>query len=311
MSTIQSRLMQPLDDAAELIELFETVFGHTVTPHMWSWKYLPPWTLRHYCWVGLSDEKVVGYVGAVPLRGIVHGREAPFFQLADIMVLPDYRLKHDYFGLGTQAIMEDIGRSHPEHLLYGFSNHRAFRWLERIGLSGLIEKAHDRFVEGADEGQPSAYELHDWEWSEPRIDVVWKDLGSTVEVGLIRDGHYLRWRYGEHPVNRYRLVGIHRGGAAVGWAVVLESGLGRPGGPAEAPVVDVLLPEREIRPALQALSEHLEHPLKLWLPLHVAPDLPPGKDSGTHVYHFVRNSIASTEQLQRKLYYTMGDVDWW
>ena len=143
-----------------------------------SWKYLPPWTLRHYCWVGLHDGRVVGYVVAVPLRGIVGGREVAFFQLADMMAPPDPRPKHDYFGLGTRAILEDIGRSHPEHLLYGFSNHRAFRWLERIGLSGLVEKAGTRIVGIEAEESPGAYAFRDWEWSEPDPDDKVEGLAS-------------------------------------------------------------------------------------------------------------------------------------
>ena len=42
---------------------------------MWYWKYVPPWAQRHYCYVGKIDDQIVGYFGAVPLRGMKEGVE--------------------------------------------------------------------------------------------------------------------------------------------------------------------------------------------------------------------------------------------
>ena len=311
MSDVTSRLMRPLEDAPQLIELFETVFGHTVTPHMWAWKYLPPWTDQHYCWVGIEDEGVVGYVGTVPLRGVVHGEEVPFFQLADIMVHPDHRRKHDYFDLGTKAILDEIGNAHPRRMMYGFSNHRAFLWLKKIGLTGLVERAHFRYVRGEPGGADSGYTFEDWAWKDPRVDALWAEIGGRIAVGLIRDSEYLGWRYGSHPVHNYRLVGVSRDGAPLGWAVVGNDGLGKPGRPTEAPVVDLLVPEETARGVFDGLAAHIGHPLQTWLPTRWAPGFEDTKDSGTYVYHFIRDSAVATEELQERLFYTMGDVDWW
>ena len=128
-------------DQKDLIELFETVFGYTVIPQMWAWKYRPPWNDDHYCWVARQDNKVIGYVGAVMVRGVVNGQPVPFFQLADVMVHPDYRKQHDFFGLASTHIFEEIVRRHESRVIYGFSNHRAFLWFKRTGLSDLVEKA--------------------------------------------------------------------------------------------------------------------------------------------------------------------------
>lgn len=303
---LEARAMQPLADQKDLIGLFETVFGHTVTPIMWAWKYRPPWTKRHYCWVGVCDQRVIGYFGCVPLRGWVDGREVPFFQFADFMVHPQYRRKHDYFSLGLEALLGDLGGAHPEYLIYGFSDHRAFLGFRRSGLGGLVEKAVTRYVGPEGQPVPAGLEIRAWDWREGGIERVWRQQRDNIKIGLLRDVQYLSWRYGGHPVYSYRLFGLHRDGQAIGWMVIGNDHK------KDIPVVDLLMPEDLVSPALEALAGHLNRRLMTWLPQNVAPDaLPERRETGTHVYHFSKGSIVDTARLQQQLYYTMGDVDWW
>jgi len=309
MKTIEARLLEPETDGEQLIQLFDDVFGHTVTPKMWEWKYRPPWSERHYCYVGVCEGKIIGFVGAMPLRGSIDGREVPFFQLADAMVHQKFRLRFDYFGLAAQSIRDDITKTHPEHLLYGFSDHRAFLFFLRKGMGGLVVKAWARFVEPEETAAPRKIEFRDWDWQQPEIDAIWEQR-SGFRAGLIRDGTYLNWRYGGHPAFPYRLVGAYEEGQPIGWAVIGSTKSAKKQRKA-LPIVDMMLPEARTEEALQALSEHLETTIKTWLPLHHAPGFPDRKESGTHVYHFVKDSVVTTDYLRDNLYYTMGDVDWW
>jgi len=311
MTTLETRPLQPETDSSDLIELFDAVFGYTVSPQMWEWKYRPPWTDRNYCWVGVCNGKVIGYLGAIPLRGRIEGEEVPFFQLADAMVHPKYRLKFDYFGLAHEAILEDIGKTHPRHMIYGFSDHRVFRWFERIGWSGLIEMAETRYFSPRGDSTPGRFEFMEWDWTEPEITRCWDMQNGNIQAGLIRDGNYVHWRYGSHPVFPYRLLGVREEETVVGWIVI---GMGRPikeNPTMPIPVVDMVLPEASIQPSLQALSEHLERGVSVWLPARLDLEVPDRRATGTHVYHFVKNSAVDTAYLQDHFYYTMGDVDWW
>lgn len=310
MIEVTSRRLDPATDTADLIELFDAVFGHTVTPLMWAWKYRPPYSERHYCWVGACEGKIIGYVGAMPLRGVIDGEDVPFFQMADIMVHPKYRLKVDYFSLGHEAVLADIGQNHPRHLLYGFSDHRAFRWFERLGWSALIEKAVTRFARPRAVADLGEFAFPDWGWDNPGIDAVWARFRPSVRAGLIRDQQYLAWRFGAHPVFPYRLFGVTRGGETVGWIVLGRGGREENGNPKPDAVVDILVPDGTHEETLQALSDHTGKPLMTWLPTrfdHFAEE----KETGTHVYHFVSNSAVKTAFLRENFYYTMGDVDWW
>lgn len=311
--SLEGSLLDPMRDHFGLIELYETVFGHTATPAMWYWKYVPSWTRRHYCYVGRVDDKVIGYFGAVPLRGLKDGKEIPYFQLADLMVHPDYRRKYDYFEIGSKHILTDINETHPEHLVYGFSDHRAFRFLKKRGLAGFIEKAQHRYLRLAD--TPPAAEarfcFEPWDWKSAHIDQVWELHRPRIRAGLIRDADYLFWRYGCHPLHGYKLLGVLQDGEPVGFAVVGSDRPGEHGRAKESPVVDLLLPPDDTGRILQELCRHWGNDLMLWMANHLHPDLGEQVQSGTHCYHFVKDSAVDTEYLSEHLYYTMGDVDWW
>jgi len=306
MTALVTRPFDPSTDQAGVLALCEEVFGLTATPGMWRWKYVPPWTERFYCWVAVVDGRVVGYVGAVPLRGLVDGREVPWFQIADAMVHPDHRLVHDWFEVGTRQLIEDLGRARPEHLLYGFSDHRAFFWLKRLGLVDRIE--HARAVTARANGSSGAgrWSFHDWSWSEAVLEPLWSSCRSQVRAGLIRDRDYLAWRYGSHPVHDYRLLGVHDEGRPVGW-VVLGDGPDGSG----VPVIDLLLPDRDRAGALRALAGELGSDVLAWLPGRLSAGLDDVEELKTNVYHFLHRSAAPTTYLRENLYYTMGDVDWW
>lgn len=309
--TLEARLLDPMLDHFELIELYETVFGHSITPAMWYWKYVPPWAERHYCYIGKIDGQIIGYFGAVPLRGMKDGKEIPYFQLADFMVHPEHRLKHDYFGLGSEKILRDIRESHSEHLVYGFSSHKAFRFLERFGLGGTIESPQTRYLRMADAPEDRQFEFVPWEWNSGLIDTVWERFRPKVKAGLIRDKDYIFWRYGSHPINGYRLLGVCRDGEPIGFVVAGSDRPGEHGRAKETPVVDCLLPDGDAGRILHELTRYWGNDVMFWLPQRMAVGVEEKKDSGTHCYHHKEHSAMSTEFLADGLYYTMGDVDWW
>ncbi len=319
MSELTTRLLDPYVDGLELLQLFEDTFGATVTPQMWQWKYMPPWIQRYYCWIARTpakdaaqdtETKVIGYAGAVPLPGQVHGERMLFFQLADFMVHPAHRRKHNLFDLCVRHILDDIVATQPRHVLYGFSNHRAFLWMKKLGVCDVLRRESTRFVRSADV-VAKRFAFCELDWEDPAIDALWARLEPEFPVSLVRDRAYLGWRYRDHPVNHYRILGMQDGGELVGWAVVANDGAGLQGRPPELPVVDLLAPRALLGAAACELSAHLAHDLMVWVPPSFAETFGEEQDSGTNVYHFTRGSAVTTAALAGDLYYTMGDVDWW
>jgi GNAT superfamily N-acetyltransferase len=306
LSELETRRLDPSTDQGDLVDLFELVFGHTILPGMWEWKHQPEWAPRHECWVARYDDRIVGYVGAVCVRGVVDGKAVPFFQLSDVMVHPQYRRKFDYFDLAAKHIFEDVVAHNEDRIIYGFSNHRAFLWFKKLGLSDIVEKARICTVPPQDVGAGTPFEIKEASWQDPWLDEFWAEHIATVRLGLVRDGAYLVWRYGRHPVYPYKLRRIEEGGRAIGWVV-----LGAHGGKPEMPVVDMLLPPGREPEVLQALANHLNRPVRFWLASNRTPPFADEKESKTSVYIFLKPTTVGIEQLRNDLYYTMGDADWW
>ncbi len=306
MSELETRRLDPKTDQADLVELFELVFGHTILPGMWEWKHQPSWAPRHDCWVARYDERIVGYVGAVCVRGVVDGKPVPFFQLSDVMVHPEYRRKFDYFDLGAKYIFEDVVEQCKDRVIYGFSNHRAFLWFKKLGLSDIVEKARICTVPPQAGGGAAQFEFKNAKFDDPWLDDHWAEHQAIIRMGLVRDGLYLNWRYGRHPVYRYKLRRVEENGQPIGWVV-----LGPHGGKPEMPIVDMLLPPGREPDVLQALATDLKRPVRFWLSSNRTPPFADEKESKTSVYIFTKPTTVAIEPLRTDLYYTMGDADWW
>jgi hypothetical protein len=227
------------------------------------------------------------------------------------MVHPDHRRTHDWFDLGPKQILADLGNSHRQHVLYGFSGHRAFLWFKRTGLVDLVENAVTGIVRPPAQAAQGDHAVLPRSWDDPVVDAVWQALASDHRTGLIRDAQYVRWRYRDHPLNGYSLYGVQCRGRDVGWLVIGTDPPGEHGRAPEIPVVDLMLPRESVRPALVELAMLLGRDVMCWQPRHRAPAWDATTDPGTHVFHFVRQSAAPTALLREQLYYTMGDVDWW
>lgn len=305
MTTLETRKMDPFLDQEGLIRLYERVFGHEVTPAAWAWKYMPPWTESHYCYIARDRDEVIGYFGAVPLRGTFDGEDVAVFQLADAMVHPDYRMKHDYFELAHQKIREDIIAVHPRHLLYGFSRHKAYLWFVKKRMGNLVEKAITRELLPENAPADRRFEFREMKFTDPEVDRIWERKRGEFRAGLIRDSQYLTWRYGRHPFFGYRLSAVYEGDEAIGLIVTVK------GRKKNCAVVDSVLPWDDLQRILQEFAVVQELPVISWIPNWLAKDFPEGKDSGTHFYHFKEHSVADVDYLSRHFFYSMGDVDYW
>jgi hypothetical protein len=314
-NTYEMRTVRPDTDWDGIRTLFKLVFGFRGNWEHWAWKYRPPWAHGTFDWVVIDGDKIIAHIGAMQLRGWLRGRPVRFFQMADVMKHPDYRTQHDFMTRAIVAYIDKIHRENPDSVIYGFSAHPGFLWYERMGLVHLLEKAvHLTVLSDADPpGEPVSEDdlaIREWAWDNAEVDRLWEQMRDGIEVGLIRDGSYLRWRYGEHPRNPYRLLGIYRRGETVGWLVVIgvtkEKQARR-----TADVVDLLLPESIRLAALRAVAQTLDlDGVKLGLPSRMSTGYDEVSVSRVNVLHLGEEPPVPSDYLREHLYYTYGDIDW-
>lgn len=71
-----------------------------------------------------------------------------------------------------------------------------------------------------------------------RLDALWAQIHSGLDIGLVKDSHYLTWRYSRHPSGCYQIIAAEEGERWVGCLVIRHTGL-------RSEIADFLvLPER-------------------------------------------------------------------
>ena len=298
-------------DEEKITSLFKEVFGKELTVAQWTWKYALPGKGKIYSKIAEDgSHTIIGYAGAIPLRGIYQKKPLQFFQIADVMVQPGSRGslgKRSVFKTLMKRLFEDIREEFPDVFCYGFPGKRPFILGKRIGVYDEIETAADCVI------HPkfsffNPCRIETLPWGDSRLDTLWSSLSDILSLSLIRDKEYLNWRYGSNPFYSYRLLGVFSSGKLRGWFVLRDRG-------EEILVIDFLIDDLLFESALKALRKRLSVPkgkvIRLWVSEKLKRRLKICHTEKTEVV--VTNMIwklpLPTDSIREDLYYTMGDVD--
>lgn len=298
-------------DEEKIITLFREVFGKEMTVNQWEWKYAVPGAGKIYSKIAEdASHAIIGYAGAVPLRGIYQGKPLRFFQIADVMVHPKARGslgKKNVFEIIIKELFEDIGKEFPEVFCYGFPGQRPFLLGKRVGVYDEIETAVD-YIKNPGISLFNPCRIRNMPWDSVGLDSLWSSLSSGMSLSLVRDKAFLNWRYASNPLHTYQLIGVYHLGDMKGWLVLKEKG-------EEVLVVDMLIDGNLLGNALKALRKQVpgfrKKVFRLWLPNSLRRTVKGYSREKTRVV--VTNMIwklpFSTGLVRENLYYTMGDVD--
>lgn len=221
--------------ANQVLELFLESFGHPMSLEHWHWKYLQQHSLAEQSpsfSIGVWGRRgnLIGHAGALifagwqPTRTVskgsskhrpteIVGRPRWMIQIVDVMVKPSVRGPRQG-GLIYQILMERL-KAHlieqfPGALVYGFPGLRPFRLGERLGfyqhlqsyhlvplqISGVVGSGFAGLMLEPTGWLSGIHEVSDW-WCES---VRYHDVPM-----VIRDKHYLGWRFKDHPSVSYQL----------------------------------------------------------------------------------------------------------
>jgi len=310
MEPVIVRSYQPGDEE-KIPALFKEVFGKEITVAQWTWKYAVPGKGEFYSKIAEDTlHNIIGYAGAIPLRGIHRKKPLQFFQIADVMVHPGSRGflgKRSVFDALMKRLFEDIREDFPDVFCYGFPGQRPFILGKRIGVYDEIEITEDCVI------RPkfsffTQCRIENISWSDSRLDTLWASQSDILQLALIRDKEYLNWRYAINPFYSYQLLGVFYSGELRGWFVLRDRG-------EEILLIDFLIDDLLFESSLKALRKHFSAQkgkvIRFWSPVKLRRRLRSCKMEKTHVV--VTNMIwklpLDTNIVREELYYTMGDVD--
>lgn len=200
-----------------IMALFEQVFGQAMPEALWAWKYAEG---RGMAITASRDDHLVAHYGGVTRRILFKGGPALGLQVCDVMVAPGERAVMTRRGvfLQTAAAFLELycGVEQRHRVAYGFPNSRHMRLAERLGLYGEVDTLVERRWGGADRSPfwgGRGCEISVRELAGPELTTVWQAMAQDFsdQLLVVRDSDYLRYRYVDHPVHRYVLLGLrHR-----------------------------------------------------------------------------------------------------
>lgn len=317
MKVYRLRECRPEDEPA-LLDLFLLVFGHRRSAREWQWKFVAS---RQLCAAGdgavaesmvAVDERdeIVAHAGALTLPGWSFGGPIPIVQVCDVMVHPDHRGgvgRNNLFTLLLRELLERIRADLPRAFRYGFPGRRPYLLGDRARVYERMEIAVEMDVPSRVASRFGLWKAGPLTWEDPRLDRLWLRLRGQYQLGLVRDGAYLRWRYADNPTHRYRLVGLWFLGRLSGWVVVRAAD-------GVALLVDVLVPRWGCKAGLEVAATEggggSAGPARVWLPSAWRKGLGyPGRETPVVTASMCWGSAFATDGASRALFYTMGDVD--
>lgn len=289
-------------DVPALGALFEEVFGAPRAPEVWRWKYFdnPRRAASMVCEAG---GRLVSHCGGTPVRFRDYGVEHMALQSVDFMSSPTYPGgigRGGVFIRTAERFFEAFCGPRKVPLVYGFPGERHRLLGERLlGYRPVEQVAELRLSPRGEGGAIEPLTARDL----PHFSKVPADLGA------VRDGVHLAWRYLGHPLWTYGKVSV-RGVFGVGTqiAAIVRSDADR--------LYVMEVGGRFSRAAVEDLADALSRvgrEVVLWgPPAHPVYSLfAEGGFSVTLRDHWIEMRSFTQRQVPRtgELYYTLGDYD--
>lgn len=251
------RMVTPRD-AAALVQLAAIAFERQWSEAFIDWKYFrnPAGMVRGRC--AELDGQPVAYYSNIPVRLKLGDQQVLAAQAVDAMVRPDVRRQGLFYRMaadGYQQMDRDgitLTYAFPTAATRaGFLNRLQYVPVEEVpryvkvldpgglarmgGRHGLAAVAYCTLLSAvrhlpsppppfARSGGVEVREVTDFD---ERFDGLWNAVAEKIVAATIRDAAYLRWRYVENPLGRYRILVAARNEQLAGVVVLSTAGADR------------------------------------------------------------------------------------
>ncbi len=205
------------DQAHSMRTLFASVFGRTMSPEHWSWKYANGLGRA----VGLlRDGRMVAHYGGVSRRVAYFGEPVDACQVCDVMVEPSANRalvrKGPLYQVAATFLEAQVGHGLPHPVAFGFPSERHHVLANRLGLydrvDDIVRVAWPAAGNAAGQRcrwRPIGRPVVGFDTSERRVvDKLWRAMAPSFEDAIvgIRDAAWLQYRYLHHPHQQYELL---------------------------------------------------------------------------------------------------------
>jgi predicted N-acetyltransferase YhbS len=245
-------------DEAGINDLFLRVFGIRRSLAEWRWKFMEgPGKERSLIFLAHDGARIVGQYTVLFRRFLFGGREVLAAQPVDNMIDPAFR--QGLGRARMQRALYRAIQNHPLQAVtamgYGFPNHEAYRVGRKllgyrdvgpvhVRLRSLTWARHIRRLAGGGWASRMGGRAHAWAHRhrlrlafpapppppgtavrrlpsfDERFDRLWEAAAPSFGVLAVRDRRHLEWRYGSRPSGGCTILGLEKGRALLGYAVL-------------------------------------------------------------------------------------------
>ncbi|MBN2420600.1 MAG: GNAT family N-acetyltransferase [Deltaproteobacteria bacterium] len=202
-------------DEDGVLSLWKASFGSDMEKGIWRWKYMNNTCGNQLMLCVHEGGEIVAMYGGVCYRALWEGREILITHLMDNMSHPAYRGvlggRSGLFVRTASAFYDNYGGSKGSIFFYGFPGSRHF-YLGKYTLN------YDSFSDGmaffrspvkniSTKSRPFSGKTDLIDPDERLFDQLINRCRKSFPFAVIRDSEFVRWRFCEHPGNKYEIWG--------------------------------------------------------------------------------------------------------
>lgn len=220
-----SRLMvspyQPGDEH-EIIKLFKLVYGKDMSLDYWRWRFEDNPAGNYMidlCWDGAT---LAGHYAVSPVIMSIKGREYLTALSMSTMTHTHYRNKGIFTTLASSLYrrLQDLGVV----VIWGFPNNNSYHgfmtklnWFPLAQAPKLATSDVKRLTKVAGNNNSEIIEVSQ---TDERFNKLWQSIDNRGINIVVRSSKYLKWRYIDNPVNKYKIFILPESDIIRGYSVV-------------------------------------------------------------------------------------------
>lgn len=246
MTAWDIRAYQPGDEA-QIVELHQEVFNSSLTVDHWRWKLKGRESVIENVWLAYKEDQLVFHYGGVPIHCQIGNQVITIMSSVDAMTAPDYRRQGLLTTVG-QFVFKTWQDNHIAFTLglpneqYG-SRTQILGWRPLFDLQWFIFPLRPQLMIAHKLGLASfgKIPIFDELWKQIRhqrakidkditiryieqagseFDQLWQNWcqqSLDTSISIVRDRHWVEWRYLREPSSPYQLLLAEQSGKPVGY----------------------------------------------------------------------------------------------
>lgn len=211
---VRFRPYTPADEAV-VLDAWQAAFGKPMDPAIWRWKFHDnPYGRQMMMALNTEKEPIAMYNG-IPVAGNWQGQAVRFTQLIDHFSHPAFRrpvggrkgifvllAEHffDCWGDGQEGSAWHYGFPGKKHFQLG----ALFLDYERVQPFAFFHFHPRKLTRWRWPGRDAWTPMHTFG---EEFDQLWLEVQAHYPFSMVRDRRFVQWRFGDHPAQKYELLG--------------------------------------------------------------------------------------------------------